>query len=207
MKKIAYFLMLLSITAFFSACSNRMGGDRDTTDDRTTTGGGNTGDETGGNVGGDANAGGTEMNMKTEFVREAADISMAEVQLANLAIQKASSQAVKDFAQQMLEDHSTANDQLKDLATGENITIPSAVSSDAQDNIDKLNKLSGTEFDKEYMDQMVKDHEKSVSDFEEASQNVSDPELKAWVDQTLPKLRNHLDMAQSIQRRINNNNE
>ncbi|MGE5682850.1 MAG: DUF4142 domain-containing protein, partial [Bacillota bacterium] len=167
------------------------------------TGGGNTGDETGGI--GRTGSGSTEMNLRTEFVRDAADGGMMEVQLGNLAIQKASSQSVKDFARMMVDDHSKANDELKDLATTDNITIPSSVSEDHQDDITKLSKLSGTEFDKEYMDLMVKDHQKDVDKFEDASKNVSDPALKSWIDKTLPTLRHHLDMAKSTRDQIKNN--
>lgn len=205
MRKISFILMLLSITFYFSACSNRMGSDRggSTSGGGTTTGGGNTGDETGGI--GRTGSGSTEMNLRTEFVRDAADGGMMEVQLGNLAIQKASSQSVKDFARMMVDDHSKANDELKDLATTDNITIPSSVSEDHQDDITKLSKLSGTEFDKEYMDLMVKDHQKDVDKFEDASKNVSDPALKSWIDKTLPTLRHHLDMAKSTRDQIKNN--
>lgn len=200
MKKISFFIMLFAIAFSFTACSNRMGNDRGSTSGRTSTGGGTTGEETGGNVGSSS-----EMNMRAEFVRDAADGGMAEVQLANIAKQKASSQAVKDFAQMMIDDHSKANDELKDLATTENLTVPSSISSDQQSEIDKLNRLSGTEFDQEYMDFMVDDHKKDVDKFEEASKNITDPQLKAWVDKTLPTLRHHLDMAKTTRDQVKNN--
>ncbi|MGE5500212.1 MAG: DUF4142 domain-containing protein [Syntrophothermus sp.] len=201
MKKISFFIMLFAIAFSFTACSNRMGNDRGSTSGgRTSTGGGTTGEETGGNVGSSS-----EMNMRAEFVRDAADGGMSEVQLANIAKQKASSQAVKDFAQMMIDDHSKANDELKDLATTENLTVPSSISSDNQSEIDKLSKLSGTEFDQEYMDFMVDDHKKDVDKFEEASKNITDPQLKAWVDKTLPTLRHHLDMAKTTRDQVKNN--
>lgn len=201
MKKLSFLLMLLSITVYFSACSNKMGSDR-TTSGRTTTGGDNTGDETGSSTGGRTGSSSSEMNMRAEFVKDAADGGMAEVQLGNLALQKASSQSVKDFAQMMITDHSKANDELKDVASGDNITIPSSVSSDHQDDIDKLSNLSGTDFDKAYMDLMVKDHQKDVDTFEEASKNVTDPQLKSWIDKTLPTLRHHLEVAKTTRDQI-----
>lgn len=207
MRKISFLLMLLTVTVFFSACSNRMGSGGNTGDRTTTTGDGTTGDETGGTTTGETTGGNMsgEMSMIAEFVRTAADDGMAEVQLGNLALQKASSQAVKDFAQMMISDHSKANDELKDLATGDNITIPSSVTEDRQDDIEKLSQLSGSEFDKEYMDMMVDDHQKTVSQFEDASESVTDPQMKAWIDKTLPTLRHHLEMAKTTRDQVQNN--
>lgn len=133
-----------------------------------------------------------------DFAMKAADGGMFEVEASKLAQQKASAANVKSFADRMVKDHSKANDELKALASKKNITLPSMVSKKHQDKLDKLAKLSGTEFDEEYMEMMDADHEKDVKLFEKASNsNDIDAEVKAFAAKTLPTLRMHAEMADS----------
>lgn len=138
---------------------------------------------------------GTPMS-KTEFVKKVAQSGMAEVELGRLAQQKATSSEVKQFAERMVNDHSKANDQLKQLADKEHLNLPQTV--DKKDKMTKarLEKLSGEKFDHAYMADMVKDHKKDISEFQLESKNLQDPELKSFVDQTLPTLRDHLKQAE-----------
>ena len=130
-----------------------------------------------------------------EFAVKAANGGMMEVELARLASTKASSTPVKDYAKKMMDDHMRANDELQSLATQKNITLPAALSQESQKDVDRLSKLSGSEFDKEYMAFMVEDHEDDVEEFKKASEACKDPELKAFAAKTLPVLQGHLDMA------------
>lgn len=131
----------------------------------------------------------------SEFAVKAANGGMEEVELARLASTKASSTPVKEFAKKMLDDHMKANDELQSIATQKNITLPAALSDDAQKDVDRLSKLSGAEFDKEYMSLMVDDHKTDVDEFKKASEECKDPEIKAFAAKTLPTLEGHLDMA------------
>jgi putative membrane protein len=98
----------------------------------------------------------------------------------------------------MVEDHGKANEELKSIAANKNITLPTTLSNEHQEKIDKLSSLSGADFDEEYMEIMDKDHEKDVKMFEEASKdNDLDPEIKAFAAKTLPTLRMHAEMADS----------
>ncbi|OGT97652.1 MAG: DUF305 domain-containing protein [Geobacteraceae bacterium GWB2_52_12] len=130
-----------------------------------------------------------------KFFKDAASGGMMEVQLGQLAKDKAQSQEVKDFGSRMVTDHGKANDELKQLAQQKTWTLPTKLERKHKSMVDKLQKVSGTEFDKQYMKGMVMDHTKDVEEFRKATQKVKDPELKAWAEKTLPVLEQHLQMA------------
>ena len=134
----------------------------------------------------------------SKFAVNAASGGMTEVQLGELAQQKASSQRVKDFGAMMVRDHTKANDELKSLAGMKNITLPPAPGEDHMDHIKDLSKKSGKEFDRAYMKMMVDDHKEDISEFEKCSNNAADADLKAFASKTLPVLRMHLDSAKVI---------
>jgi putative membrane protein len=134
----------------------------------------------------------------TTFVKKAARGGLAEVELGQLAVQKASSEDVKKFGQRMVDDHSKANEQLKQVAAQKNIDLPQNL--DAKDKATKarLEKLSGEQFDKAYMKDMLKDHKKDVAEFERESKSGKDAAIKSFAEQTLPTLKEHLQEAQRI---------
>ena len=133
-----------------------------------------------------------------KFVKESALSGMTEVELGKLAAQKASSDAVKQFGQRMVDDHSKANDQLKQVASKSNIEVPASLDSKHQSRIDKLSKLSGPAFDKAYVKDQVKDHKRDVDDFKSEAQNGSDPNVKQFAMQTLPTLEEHLNAVKDL---------
>jgi len=139
---------------------------------------------------------GTNSTADTKFAKEAASGGMAEVQMGQLAVQNASNEQVKKFGQRMVDDHSKANDQLKGIAAKDNITLPSELDAKDQATLKRLQGLKGTAFDRAYMQDMVKDHQHDVSDFQKEASNGSNPDLKAFASQTLPTLQEHLKMAQ-----------
>lgn len=99
------------------------------------------------------------------FVMKAAQGGMAEVELGKLAQQKASSDDVKNFANRMVEDHQKANDELKQWVGTKSITLPTDLNAKDKATLDRLSALSGPAFDKAYMQFMLKDHKKDVSEF------------------------------------------
>lgn len=133
-----------------------------------------------------------------DFAVKAADAGLAEVELGKLAQEKATDPRVKDFAQMMVNDHQKANDELMTIATRHNITLPPVISKDQADKQRKLREKSGAEFDKEYIDMMVKDHDKVVSLFEDASSDAQNADLKAFASKTLPILKKHHEDATAI---------
>jgi len=132
------------------------------------------------------------------FATEAAEGGMAEVQLGQLAAQKASSPQVKEFAQRMVTDHSQANQELMQVAKQQGVVVPTQLDSKERNEMDTLRNLSGAQFDSAYMQHMLQDHQKDVADFQKQAQSGSDPALKAFAQKSLPILQQHLQMAQSI---------
>jgi putative membrane protein len=138
----------------------------------------------------------------SEFMTKVSDVGMTEVKLGQMAQDKAISQRVKDFGAMMVKDHTAAGDELKNMARQKNVTLPETMSNDHQKKTDDLNKKTGKDFDKAYIKAMVDGHQSTVSDFEKASKNTKDADVKAWVDKTLPTLRMHLDSAKAIQKSL-----
>lgn len=137
-------------------------------------------------------------NNSSEFAVKAANGGMMEVEMGKLAQEKAQNPRVKAFATMMVNDHTKANDELKDLAGKKNIALPAELSTESKEHIDKLAKKTGKDFDKDYMDMMVDDHDKDVKEFDKAAGNLEDADLKSWASKTLPTLRTHQDSAKAI---------
>jgi putative membrane protein len=130
------------------------------------------------------------------FAVKAAEGGMFEVEAGKIAQTKGNSQRIKDLGKHMVDDHTKANGELKDLAAKKQITLPTKVSDKHQKELDELNKLSGTEFDKEYAKEMVKDHKEDVAMFEKEAKSGKDNEIKNWASEKVPTLRHHLSMAE-----------
>jgi putative membrane protein len=133
-----------------------------------------------------------------KFVKEAAEGGMAEVELGRLAVEKASSDNVKKFGQRMVDDHSKANDKLKELASSKGVTLPDAPNAKQKATKARLEKLSGDQFDKACMKDMLKDHKQDVAAFQKESNSGKDSDVKSFANQTLPTLQDHLKSAESI---------
>ena len=137
-----------------------------------------------------------------KFATEAARGGMAEVELGRLAAQKAADPSVREFGQRMVADHSRANAELKSLAAKKGMKLPNDMNSDQKSEMDKLAKISGAEFDKEYMSAMLKDHEDDVKAFETQSKDGNDADVKAFAAKTLPTLQGHLQMARDAAQKV-----
>jgi putative membrane protein len=189
MKKLSYVVMMAAAGLMFQACHSNSGTDSTTAADsvnkvKDTTTNGSTGIAV---VADDA-----------KFAVDAANGGMTEIELSKLAATKAKSADVKKFADMMVMDHTNAGEQLKAVAKTKNITLPDSVSADSKQAIADLSKKAGAEFDKAYVDKMVADHKATVDMFESASKNLKDPDLKAFVDKTLPTIKGHLDNINKI---------
>jgi putative membrane protein len=158
-----------------------------------------TSDTTGTATNSTAASGGTVSAMSQDdqkFVEKAAFGGLAEVSLGQQMSSLAKNNDAKAFAQRMVTDHSKANDELKQLATTKGITLPTDTDQKHKDAAQKV--TSSKNPDKAYMSEMVKDHDEDVSEFEKESKSAKDPDLKAWVDKTLPVLKDHQKMAHDI---------
>ncbi|MCD6011673.1 MAG: outer membrane protein-like protein [Flavipsychrobacter sp.] len=145
-----------------------------------------------------------KMENDAEFAVNAAGGGLMEVELGNYAAANASSPRVKDFGRSMAADHSKANDELKSAAAAKNITLPAAPPDDKQKMINDLKEKKGAEFDKAYIDMMVSDHKEDLDLFKKQADNGKDADLKAWAAGKVPVLEHHLQMAEELQKELNN---
>jgi putative membrane protein len=138
-------------------------------------------------------------SMDKKFAMTAAMGGMAEVEMARLALTKASSEPVKQYAQKMIDDHTAANAELMQIASMKNITLPTAPDVKMRAMMAKMEKLSGAEFDRQYiMMAGSKDHMKMEKLFRDESMKGKDADLKAFAAKTLPVVQMHLQMARDI---------
>lgn len=134
------------------------------------------------------------------FIMDAAEAGLAEVKLGNLAVEQASSADVRKFAQMMVKDHSSANDELKKLVTPRGIELP-ADCQKCQPKYDELKALKGKDFDAKYAEMMVKDHKDAIAKFETESKNGGDPDVTKWAAGKVPVLKHHLTEAESLDKK------
>ena len=132
------------------------------------------------------------------FMMKAAQGGMAEVELGKLAAEKGSSDEVKKFGQRMVDDHSKAGDQLKQIASEKGIALPQQLSAKDRALKDRLSKLNGEEFDKAYLSDMVKDHTQDATDFQRERTSGADSDIKDFAAKTLPTIQDHLRQAKEI---------
>jgi len=204
MKQLTLGLLLFSGLFFLGACN----GEKSTTETTSTvdsTTNSTATDTTARSTTSDTsnNAGNQMVDQSTkDFVADAATGGMMEVELGNLAQQKASSQQVKDFGKMMVDDHTAANNNLKTIAGKKNIDVPAAVTDNQRKDIDDLSKKSGADFDKAYVDMMVEDHKKDIDAFKKASGSVGDNDIRNFATTTLPTLQKHLDSIQAIKSKM-----
>jgi putative membrane protein len=124
--------------------------------------------------------------------------NLAEVQAGKLASQKAQNPEVKKFARHMVEDHGKQLGELKQIAQAKEVTLPAAAKPKHQTAMKKLQDLSGGEFDRAYMTQMVKDHGETLTLVQKTAKQAKDDELKAAAKKAEPAIRRHLDTAQKL---------
>lgn len=133
------------------------------------------------------------------FMVKANGINQEEIKLGNLAKDKSNTEAVVQLADILVTDHTKLNQNLSDLANDKSMSLSSSLSDDAQDAYDDLNDLSGSDFDKEYVNKMVKGHANAIALFEKDSSGINDSDIRQYAIKTLPILRKHLAKAKNSQ--------
>jgi putative membrane protein len=141
---------------------------------------------------------GTAADIDRDFIQEQIADGQAEVELGRLAQERAANAQVKEFAQMMVRDHTQAGSELKQIAARHNLQPATGEHDDHRDLQQRLAKLNGAEFDREYINAMVDDHEKAVSAVEDKTEGNENADVKQWAAKTLPTLRQHLDRAKQI---------
>jgi putative membrane protein len=190
----------LLVVALSMACMVAMLAGMSIAQDQTTGGNSNSsqGSNRNSNRGGSATAMQGPSSADTKFAMMAAMDSMTEVELGRLAVQKGTSDAVKQFGQRMIDDHTNANQQLMQLASSKGMTLPTTLDAKHAAMVQKFQRLEGAEFDRQYAKAMVDDHKKAVAMFQKEANSGMDADLKAFASQTLPVLQGHLSMAQAM---------
>jgi len=130
----------------------------------------------------------------TKFVKKTAKGGMREIKMAEMAKEQAKSADVKKVAEKIESDHKDANQELIALAEKKGVALSK--------NEPKIEKMTGTDFDKEYLAMMVNDHEKNIAAFEKEAKDGEDADVKAWAEKTLPTLKEHLKMVQDAQSKM-----
>jgi len=199
MKKINLFTLGVSLTALFYACNSGTDGSGKAADSVTTLSSTDTLTpyDSATTV---HNAADTASNPVIVFATKAGAGSLMEIQLGELSQVSAENKRVRDFGAMVLKDHKEASESLNAIATAKHIIIPSTLPVKIQGHVNQMKNLKGAEFDKHYIDMMVKDHKEDIKLFEEASKNAKDAEIKAFAAKTLPVLKKHLDSATAIKK-------
>ena len=137
-----------------------------------------------------------------DFVKEAAISDLFEIESIKLAAQRATDEATKNFANDMVKDHTKTSTELKEAVSIDPKTpVPNALDSSHQSKLDKLSALTGADFTKQYHDEQVTAHKNAVSLFERYAKGGDSSTLKSWAAKTLPDLQHHLEMARSLDKR------
>jgi putative membrane protein len=186
MKKIAFSVLMAATVVAFTNCNNTKTEDSKEVAEEQN----------------EAKLDTTALEDDSEFAVAAADGGLMEVQLGELAQKNAASAEVKKFGETMMKDHSKAGEELKTLASQKNITLPAMLGDEKQKKYDDLAKKTGKEFDKAYVSFMVDDHKEDISEFEDAAKNCKDADVKAWAEGKLPTLRHHLEMAETLNKKM-----
>lgn len=150
----------------------------------------------------DPNAIGTSgmaANADSSFIEDQLEDGNREVVLGRLAAQRATNPQVKEFGQMMVSDHQAAGEELRQVATRNNVQLDTSEENDELKDVnERLSKLSGHEFDVEYMATMVEDHKEAIDEVEDKAEGSDNAEVKQWAAKTLPTLRAHLQQAERL---------
>jgi len=138
----------------------------------------------------------------TTFAQKAAEGNMAEVQLGNLAQQRAENPSVKAFGKRMVEDHTRLNQELQSVASRSGVNLPPTPSTKDQEEYNRLSKLNGADFDHAYIQAMIAAHRADLKEFRRESDQGTDPEMKDFATKSIPTLEEHLKLAENAARDI-----
>lgn len=137
-----------------------------------------------------------------EFIAQAAQDSLAEIELCEMALQKTSNDDIKTFAQRMIDDHSEFGREIERFGAQKNIPRPKDIGSEQNAKMKELSDLSGQDFDRKFIEHNVKDHENDIKVFQHYAREESDPDIKALAERGVKMLTEHLKMTKQIQQKL-----
>lgn len=139
-----------------------------------------------------------EVMTDTQFMQFAAQSGLFEIQSSQLAVQKSTTTEVISYAQQMINDHTVQSKELDSLAAVKNVTLNKTLSAEKQAIVNRLNGLTGSAFDKDYINEQVKSHDETIQNFEKAASGAKDVDVKNFANKYLPALRMHRQHAGQV---------
>jgi len=134
----------------------------------------------------------------SEFLVDATEINLEEISIGQLAQQKSTNPEIKKFGKMLVDDHTKLSGEVKTVAESRNISLPTSITEDGQEQYNKLNEKSGLDFDKKFVDMMIDGHEKAIDKFTKASKNSNDEEIKTWASNNIASLTAHLQHAKML---------
>ena len=134
----------------------------------------------------------------SEFLVDAAEIDLAEIEIGKLAQTKSTNPEVKKFGKMLVDEHTKSAAEVKTIADSKNISLPTALTEEGKDEYDKLNEKSGVDFDKKFAAMMVDGHEKAIDKFNKAAETANDQEIKTWASKNVASLTAHLQHAKQL---------
>lgn len=139
------------------------------------------------------------------FLKAAAQSGAGEIAHAKIALQMASNPDIQAFAKDMIADHEAVSEKVKALAKEDKVTLPAGLTAKQKADAKRLQKLNdmNRSFDREYLELTVQEHEKAIKRFEKQAKSGTDAEVRALAEETLPKLKAHLDHAATLSTRLN----
>jgi len=141
-------------------------------------------------------------NSDDQFLKDQVAGNQDEIEVAKLAKNKSTDKEIKSIAQYLVEEHSKALDKLRKMASAKNLTVVSAASDEAKSTISSLESKKANEFDKAWCEKLIDKHKSTISKYESAATSVSNNDLKSFINETLPKLRMHLDKLMAYHGKI-----
>ena len=139
------------------------------------------------------------------LLEKAAEGQQIEISLGQLASERAVNDRVKDFGQQMVEDHKKSSQQVEQLALKGGVRLSPGVSDEHRQKVNRLSQLSGHAFDSAYLDFILEDHETTVEEFQRLGKTIGDEGIKQWIASTLPTLQTHRDRARQVKYSLQTN--
>lgn len=139
------------------------------------------------------------------FLEEAAEGQQIEISLGQLAAQRAVNERVKDFGQEMVEDHKKSSQQVEQLAMKCGVQLFPGVSEEHKQKVNKISQLSGHAFDRAYIDYILEDHETTMDEFQRRVSTIQDVGIKQWITSTLPSLQAHREKAHQVKYSLQTN--
>lgn len=141
-------------------------------------------------------------NSDQNFLKTASETNKAEMQLARLAEKKTSNNAVKQFAERMITDHTKLEQETQSVASKESVTLPRGAGAANYHEYQELASKSGSDFDKAYIEFNVKAHEQAISEFQKEASSGANAAIKALASQAVPILKEHLRLAESTAKEL-----